>query len=68
MITLTIDMDLQPKMMIRDVHIADRPRERLINQGASSLSNQELVAILLQTGTKDESVLVLANRILLFIR
>nr|WP_238988260.1 DNA repair protein RadC [Filibacter tadaridae] len=51
-------------MMIRDVHIADRPRERMINQGAASLSNQELIAILLRTGTKDESVLVLANRIL----
>ncbi|WP_186669549.1 DNA repair protein RadC [Sporosarcina sp. BP05] len=50
--------------MIRDVHIADRPRERLIRQGAESLSNQELIAILLRTGTKQESVLVLANRIL----
>lgn len=57
-------IDLQPKMMIRDVHIADRPRERLIRQGAGSLSNQELIAILLRTGTKSESVLVLANRIL----
>lgn len=51
-------------MMIRDVHIADRPRERLIRQGSESLSNQELIAILLRTGTRDESVLVLANRVL----
>ena len=57
-------VDLEPKMMIRDVHIADRPRERLIRQGAESLSNQELIAILLRTGTRKESVLVLANRIL----
>lgn len=57
-------VDLEPKMMIRDVHLADRPRERLLRQGAASLSNQELVAILLRTGTKQESVLVLANRIL----
>ncbi|MCZ2258414.1 RadC family protein [Sporosarcina sp. G11-34] len=57
-------VDLQPKMMIRDVHIADRPRERLIRQGAESLSNQELIAILLRTGTRKESVLVLANRVL----
>jgi len=57
-------IDLEPKMMIRDVHIADRPRERLVRQGAASLSNQELIAILLRTGTKNESVLVLANRIL----
>ncbi|MFC4409896.1 DNA repair protein RadC [Chungangia koreensis] len=52
--------------MIRDVHIADRPRERLVRQGASSLSNQELIAILLRTGTKEESVLHLANRVLSF--
>ena len=57
-------INLEPKMMIRDVHIADRPRERLIRQGADSLSNQELIAILLRTGTRKESVLVLANRVL----
>ena len=56
--------ELHSEMMIRDVHIADRPRERLIAQGADSLSNQELIAILLRTGTKEESVLVLANRML----
>ncbi|AQQ55033.1 hypothetical protein B0X71_07205 [Planococcus lenghuensis] len=55
------------ELMIRDVHIADRPRERLIRQGAMSLSNQELIAILLRTGTKDESVLQLANRVLLHV-
>lgn len=56
--------DVKNQMMIRDVHIADRPRERLIRQGAGSLSNQELIAILLRTGTKEESVLMIANRIL----
>jgi DNA repair protein RadC len=53
-----------PDLMIRDVHVEDRPRERLIRQGAQSLSNQELIAILLRTGTKQESVLTLANRVL----
>lgn len=57
-------LDTHSQMMIRDVHLADRPRERLIRQGADSLSNQELIAILLRTGTKQESVLALANRIL----
>ena len=52
-------------LMMREVHSADRPRERLISQGATSLSNQELIAILLRTGTKQESVLHLANRVLL---
>ncbi|MGE7981068.1 MULTISPECIES: RadC family protein [Solibacillus] len=52
-------------MKIHDVHEADRPRERLIRQGARSLSNQELIAILLGTGTKSESVLTVANRVLI---
>ena len=52
-------------LKIHDVHAADRPRERLIRQGAQSLSNQELIAILLGTGTKNESVLAVANRVLL---
>lgn len=55
---------LPPSLMIRDVHVSDRPRERLVRRGASSLSNQELIAILLRTGTKQESVLHLANRVL----
>lgn len=58
--------ELLSTLMIRDVHEADRPRERLIRQGAKSLSNQELIAILLRTGTKQESVLHLANRVLTY--
>lgn len=49
---------------IRDVVKEDQPRERLLQEGASSLSNTELLAILLRTGSKEESVLTLANRIL----
>lgn len=51
-------------MMIRDIQADERPRERLMNNGAPSLSNQELIAILLRTGTKSESVVTLANRVL----
>ncbi|MCA1063568.1 DNA repair protein RadC [Rossellomorea aquimaris] len=50
--------------MIRDFPQDERPRERLIQSGAASLSNQELLAILLRTGTKSESVLQLSNRLL----
>ncbi|MGG3965441.1 MULTISPECIES: RadC family protein [Heyndrickxia] len=52
------------KMLIKDFPAEDRPRERLIRTGAESLSNQELLAILLRTGTKEESVLELANRLI----
>ena len=50
--------------MIRDMPDGDRPRERLRNLGASALSNAELVAILLRTGSKGENVLNMANRLL----
>ncbi|MFD1426439.1 RadC family protein [Kroppenstedtia sanguinis] len=50
--------------MIRDVPVEDRPRERLSREGPASLSNVELVAILLRTGFSSESVIQLANRVL----
>ncbi|MBU8879558.1 DNA repair protein RadC [Bacillus sp. FJAT-29790] len=51
-------------LMIRDFPQDERPRERFVQNGPQSLSNHELVAILLRTGTKDESVLQLSNRLL----
>lgn len=50
--------------MIRDFPQDSRPRERMISDGARALSNQELLAILLRTGTKHESVVDLAYRVL----
>lgn len=51
-------------LMIRDYPEDERPRERLIQDGPKSLSNHELLAIMLRTGSKEESVLQLANRLL----
>ncbi|WP_053368944.1 RadC family protein [Bacillus sp. FJAT-27245] len=50
--------------MIRDYPQEERPRERFIAGGPASLSNHELIALLLRTGTKEESVLQLSNRLL----
>ena len=50
--------------MIRDLASTERPRERLINYGPPSLSNAELLAILLRTGVKGEGVVSMAQRIL----
>ena len=50
--------------MIRDLPGGERPRERLRDAGASALSNTELLAILLRTGTPAENVLELSTRIL----
>ena len=50
--------------MIRDFPKDERPRERFVQSGPESLSNHELLALMLRTGTKEESVLQLANRLL----
>lgn len=50
--------------LIRDVAPEERPRERLIQHGASTLSNAELLAIVLRTGTLNESAVLLAQRLL----
>lgn len=50
--------------LIRDMPVDERPRERLRMRGAESLSNAELVAILLRTGTNGENVVAVAQRIL----
>lgn len=42
----------------------DRPREKLLKKGAGVLSNSELLAILLRTGTKGSSAIDLARKIL----
>ncbi|WP_057911830.1 RadC family protein [Peribacillus muralis] len=51
-------------MLIRDYPKEERPRERFLQDGPESLSNQELLALLLRTGTKEESVLQLAGRLI----
>ena len=49
---------------IHDLPAGERPRERLRERGADYLSNAELLAILLRTGTQAENVLGLAERLL----
>lgn len=57
-------MLLKTPLMIRDYPEEERPRERLMKDGPETLSNQELLAIILRTGTKQESVLQLSYRII----
>ncbi|OIQ28194.1 MAG: hypothetical protein BM564_10240 [Bacteroidetes bacterium MedPE-SWsnd-G2] len=42
----------------------DRPREKLIQKGKVSLSDAELIAILIGSGNRDESAVALSKRIL----
>ena len=49
---------------IKDIPESDRPMERLIENGVETLSNEELLAILLKTGTRDISAKELSSLLL----
>lgn len=50
-------------MKIKETPKADRPREKLIQYGPKKLTNSELLAIILSSGTKEKNVLQIAQDI-----
>lgn len=54
-------------MKIKDLPVIERPRERLINYGSENISNEDLLAIILKTGSKNKSVKELASEVLVTI-
>lgn len=59
----TVELLREP-VMVREIPLEDRPRERMLFHGAESLSNAELLAILLRTGLRGWSAVDLADQIL----
>ncbi len=57
-------MQTEKKTSIKGWAEDDRPREKLLNKGAASLSNAELIAILISSGNHNESAVELSKRIL----
>ncbi len=51
-------------MKLKELINEDKPREKLLKKGAEYLTDSELLAIILRTGNKSESVTELSNRIL----
>lgn len=51
-------------MNIKEMASCERPREKMIRYGEASLSNAELLALILRTGTKEKSAIRLAEEIL----
>jgi len=49
---------------IKDIPVNDRPVERLINSGVETLSNEEILAILIKTGTHGVSSKELAQNLI----
>lgn len=51
-------------MRIKDIPKEGRPRERFLKLGPEALSDAELFAILLRTGSKGENVTDMSNRLI----
>jgi len=51
-------------LRVMDLPENERPREKLLKYGAETLSNGELIAIILRTGSSSEDILNLSNRVL----
>jgi hypothetical protein len=58
------DSRKSPEYLLDSVDKNDLPRERLRNLGSSALKTEELIAIILRTGTPGEHVLHLSERLL----
>lgn len=57
-------MPQKRSMKMKELCEDDRPREKMLRSGAVSLSNAELLAVLLRTGTGKMNVLEVAREIL----
>ena len=57
-------MQNENKIKIMDMPQGERPRERLAKYGAEALSNAELLAIILRTGSQGETAVDVGNKLL----
>lgn len=55
---------MQEKFSIKQWAKDDRPREKLLLKGPAALSNSELIAILINNGTREKSAVELAQEVL----
>ena len=51
-------------MMLREIAVSERPRERLVCNSVNSLSDAELLAVILQNGSYGENVIDLSHRLI----
>lgn len=49
---------------IKDMPLNERPREKLYKYGAKSLSNAELIAVIIRTGSRSDTAIELAQRLI----
>jgi len=51
-------------LKIKEIPSEDRPLERLIRYGAEALSNAELLAVIIRTGSREDNAITLASRLM----
>lgn len=57
-------MEEYSNLTIKDWAIEDRPREKLLKKGVQSLSDAEIIALLIGSGTRNESAVELSQKVL----
>lgn len=55
--------DTRYVLRVRDLPLADKPREKLLSAGPGNLTHAELIAVLLGVGTRREEVMSMAHRV-----
>jgi len=61
---LTLDEDKKYVLKLRDLPADEKPREKLMKYGPQVLTLAELLAIVLNVGTKKEEILTMSRRLL----
>lgn len=61
---VSINLDIERNYTIKELPMTERPREKLYINGPEALSNEELIAIIIRTGNKNDSAIDLARKIL----
>lgn len=56
--------DSDVNLRMKDLPVNQRPREKLMNFGADTLTDAELMAILISSGTKEKSALDIATELM----
>ncbi len=57
-------MENHSSLSIKDWAVEDRPREKLVKKGVQSLSDAEIIAILIGSGSRNESAVELSKKVL----
>jgi len=57
-------MEEYSNLTIKDWAVEDRPREKLLKKGVQSLSDAEIIALLIGSGTRNESAVELSKKVL----